>query len=212
MNRKTRINEAGRTMIETIGYIMVMITLTVTVAMAVNSGYHKYECSVIQQQLVDLKKVIMQRYAADGQYFNVKWDDLCAAKAGPRTLMPSRICEENDKGEEECRCAFQKGMHQFDGPVQIGPADCKDGEDYCETFFISFDELPADVCAQLALKAWDVTEGSDLERMDVNGKMWGWGFSPIVKVEGGKPLPAVVKDVSEQCQEGYVNKITWYYN
>ena len=169
MSRKTGINEAGRTMIETIGYIMVMITLTVTVAMVVNSGYHKYECSVIQQQLVDLKKVIMQRYAADGQYFNVKWDDLCAAKAGPRSLMPSRICEENDEGEEECRCAFQKGIHQFDGR-------------------------------------------SDLERMEINGKKWGWAFSPIVNSGGGKPLPAVVKDVSEQCQEGYVNKITWYYN
>ncbi len=204
----------GRTMIESIAYIMVMITLTVTVAMVVNSGYHKYECSVIQQQLTDLKKVIMQRYAADGQYANVKWDDLCADGVGPRSLMPTRVCEKDSEGNQSCHCAFQKGKHAFDGPVSIGKGDCaSEGEqEYCQTYWIEFDELPADVCAQLALKAWDVTEGSDLERMVVNTKIWGWGYSPIVTEGGAKPLPAVVQDVSEQCQDGYVNKIRWYYN
>ena len=195
-------------MIESIAYIMVMITLTVTVAMVVNSGYHKYECSAIQQQLTDLKKVIMQRYAADGQYANVKWDDLCADNVGPRSLMPTRVCNDDN----ECVCAFQRGKHAFDGPVSIGSANCDGSGDYCQTYWIKFEELPTDVCVQLALKAWDTNEGSDLERMVVNTKTWAWSYSPIAMEGGAKPLPATIQDVSDECQEGYVNTITWYYN
>ncbi len=212
-------HQEGRTIVETLGYIMVMIAVTVSFAAAVSRGYYRYESSAIQQELSDLKKVITIRYAADGHYNNVKWDDLCADKAGPKSLMPSIECDST----QGCKCKVQRGRHSFDGPVDIGPADCSvqedDDKETCLTYFIEFRELPKDICAQLASKAWDNMEGSDLERMVVSQgsnhqapKTWVWQFSPISEEQGDKELPPKMTDIVDACSSKYDNTITWYFN
>ena len=203
--------QEGRTIVETLAYIMVMITVTVSFASLVARGYYKYECSAVQQQLTDLKKTIAMRYAIDGHYANVKWNDLCEDAIGPRSLMPIRECTEVD-GKEKCVCASQRGQHTFDGPVNIGPSDCNGSKTFCETYFIEFDELPQDICAQLGAKSWDTMEGSDLDHMVINDTEWGWPSSPISKIEGAKTLPVYVDDAVNACHEGYDNKIVWYFN
>ena len=214
---KNKNNEQGRTIVETLAYIMVMITITVGFAALVNRGYYKYESSAIQQQLTDLKKTISTRYAVDGQYANVKWDDLCEDRLGPSSLMPTRVCNELENNMVKCKCASQRGVHTFDGPVNIGRSECNKTNTFCDTFFIEFDELPQDICAQLALKAWDTIDGSDIDRMVINNITWGWNDSPIVDEDGNrisidKELPALVTDVTQACKEGYENKIRWYFN
>ncbi|HCU58744.1 MAG TPA: hypothetical protein DIC64_02050 [Alphaproteobacteria bacterium] len=213
---KENSHQQGRTFIETIAYIMVMITVTVSFASLVSRGYYKYECSAIQQELTDLKKTISMRYSIDGQYANVKWDDLCEDGIGPRSLMPERICSEDDE-KVQCRCSSQRGLHTFDGPVNIGPSDCNSSNTHCNTFFIEFKELPQDICAQLASKAWDTMDGSDLDRLKVNNTTWGWPNSPITDENGNrnqadKEFPVLVDDAIGACIEGYENKITWYFN
>jgi len=200
-------HEQGRTIVETLAYIMVMIAVTVGVAALVSQGYYKYESSSIQQELNDLKKTIATRYAVDGQYANVKWDDLCEDQIGPRSLMPNRDCE-----SEKCKCEVQRGRHSFDGPVNIGPADCNASNTFCETFFIEFDELPQDICNQLGAKAWDTVSGSDIERMSINDTVWGWPHSPISELGNAKEFPALIQEVSKACKEGDENTIIWYFN
>ncbi len=214
---KENSNQQGRTFIETIAYIMVMITVTVSFASLVSRGYYKYECSAVQQELTDLKKTISMRYSADGQYANVKWDDLCADNIGPRSLMPERVCSEDDDGKLQCSCSSQRGSHTFDGPVNIGPSDCNSSNTSCSTYFIEFNELPQDICAQLAVKTWDTMDGSDLDRLAINNTIWGWPNSPITDADGNKQsadkeLPVLVDDAVKACKEGYENKIRWYFN
>jgi len=95
--------QEGRTFIETLAYIMIMITITAGVASIVSRSYYRYECSAIQQDLVDLHKAITKHYAADGQYANVKWNDLCEDNLGPKSIMPTRVC--TGTGEDmKCLC------------------------------------------------------------------------------------------------------------
>ena len=206
---KTRCSdERGRTFVEVLSYIMIMISITAGMGAAVSRGYYKYEASEVQQQLVDLKKAIAMRYAADGNYALISLDDLCADNAGPHSMMPKRKCETTD-GKEVCKCASQKMHHIFDGSAEIGSAS--DGL----MFYITFSGLPTDICVQLATKAWDLQEGSDLDHMVINtNKTWSWKYSPLFEeVSGAYELPAKIQDAASACgKDGYTNKITWYFN
>ena len=55
MIKLSKSSQTGRSMIEAIGYISVMIMISVSVAAAVNRGYYKYRVSRINQELSDLK-------------------------------------------------------------------------------------------------------------------------------------------------------------
>ena len=212
MQTKRHSAEQGRTIIETLAYIMIMITITASIATVVSRGYYRYECSAIQEDLADLHKAIAKHYAIDGQYAAVKWDDLCEDYLGPKNMMPTRVCQTDADGKEKCKCKNQKGRHIFDGSVFIGPDNCEDG--YCSTFFIQFTDLPHDICAQLGTKNWTTLAGSDLERLKINSTTWRWKYSPIQTEAGAHvyDLPVTVDSVSKACHEGYDNKITWTFN
>lgn len=206
--------QEGRTIIETLAYIMVMITITAGIATMIGRGYYRYECSAIQQDLVDLHKAIAKHYAAEGHYTNISWDDLCEDRLGPRSIVPERVCTTGDDGQQVCKCKVQKGRHIFDGTVDIGSDDCISGGYYCATFYIQFNNLPQDICAQLGSKAWSTISGSDLERMIINTTLWYWQYSPFKPTGSYKKhyLPATVDSVSQACHPGYDNTIKWFFN
>ena len=200
MKQKKYSHQSGRTFVETLGYIAIMIALTVGFAAIANRTYYKYESSKVQQELVDLKKVISARYAADGNYANVKWNDLCADGLGPKSLMPKQKCT-TQGGKRVCSCAVQKGHHAFDGPVNIAPTS-----DFL-LFTITFSKLPKDICSQLGIISWHNGEGSDLEHLKINNKIFRWQPS-----SSEKKLPAQVSDAVSACNKEYDNTITWYFN
>jgi len=188
--------QEGRTFIETLGYIAVMIALTVGFAALVSQIFYRYEASEVQQQLFELKKVISARYSADGTYANIKWSDLCAEKIGPKNLLPKRNCTP----DKESRL---QGHHIFDGAVKIS------SESGGRLFSIQFAGLPKDICAQLGIITWHTSEGSDLDHMEVNNVTFNWPSAG----GSGKTLPAQTSDVVAACNRtDYTNKIKWYFN
>lgn len=194
MKQKFQSNQNGRTIMEMIAYIMIMVTLTAAVATMAHTGYHRYECSQVQLELADLKKIIVMRYAAEGNYKKINWNDLRESHMGPRNIMPTRDCSTQD-------CY---GQHTFEGKIEIGTND-----EYGETFYIEFQELPTDVCNQMGSKQWPSTDGSDLEKMKINDVEW---VLKSQKQDNQKVLPAQTKDVVGACKEGYDNKIRWTFN
>ncbi len=194
MKQKLKNNQSGRTIMEMIAYIMIMVTLTAAIASMVHTGIHRYECSQIQQELADLKKIIVMRYAAAGNYKQISWNDLRESHMGPKSIMPTRDCSTR-------KCY---GQHTFEGKIDIGTND-----EYGETFYIEFQELPTDVCAQMGSKQWPATDGSDMERLQINNTVWTFAS---LKNDGEKVLPAQTKDVVEACKKGYDNKIRWTFN
>lgn len=202
MKLKMTSNQSGRTIMEMIAYIMIMVSLTVAVAALAHTGYHRYECSVIQQELTDLKKLIVMRYAADGNYKKIKWNDLRESHMGPRNIMPTHSCTTTCYGQ-----------HTFEGKIAIGTDE--EYDEYGETFYIEFQELPSDVCIQMGSKQWLSTDGSDLQRIEISNSdehtKAVWTYENLKKGDE-KVLPATVEEVNKICQKGYGNTIRWTFN
>lgn len=186
MKKNSKINEAGRSMIEAIGYISIMITIGVSMAAAVNSGYYKFRLSRINQELTDLKKVVSQRYVAAENYKEVKMDTLIDEKIAPWDT--------------------RDGTHSFGGDVKIGSGD-EDGN----TFYIEFDNVPRGACIELGMRLWLVNDGTDLDLLKINNKTYAWKFSNSVN-NSDYELPAKANDVAEGCTKDYDNDMIWYFN
>lgn len=186
MKKFSRINEAGRSMIEAIGYISVMITISVAMAAAVNSGYYKFRLSRINQELTDLKKVISQRYVAAENYKEVDMETLIEEKIAPWDT--------------------RDGTHSFSGDVKIGS-----GDEQGNTFYIEFDGVPREACVELGMRLWLVNDGTDLDLLKINNKTYAWKFSNSVD-DSDYELPAKAADVAEGCTKDYGNDMIWYFN
>lgn len=194
MRQNFRNNQRGRTMIEAIGYIMIMILVTIAATALVNSGLYHYRLGRIDQELTDLKKVISQRYVASKDYSEVKLSTLCEEGIGPYNVVPSK--------KDGCN---SKGVHSFGGNVEVGNDDD-------HTFFIKFDMLPTGVCTELGSKIWVINDGSDLDWMEINKTTWKWKFSDTERTTNHE-LPANVIDVLKACNaKGPKNEIIWHFN
>lgn len=186
MRKLAKINQSGRTMLEALGYISIMMMVTVSMGTMVNSGYYKFRMSRVNQELDDLKKVVSQRYVAAENYKGVNFQTLIDEKIIPYDTSDKR--------------------HAFSGDVKIGPGDSQG-----TTYFIEFDDLPRSSCVELGLKTWLVNDGSDLDAMKINGKTWGWKFSNSIQ-NPNHQLPAKPVDVAGACTSEWENDIIWYFN
>lgn len=205
MLQKT-VTQAGRTMVEALAYISLMCILTASFAALVTSGYNKYRESRMSVELTDLKKVITQRYVAAQDYSGVSWHDLCAEKIGPSSMLPKTKCEGTGENKK-CKCADSDpvGKHAFSAPVYISP------EYEGALYSIYYEGVPQNMCVQLGSMPWGTLEGSDLERLEINGKSWSWENSIYAK-SGDKNMPADLDDIAKACKEGFENKIKWYFS
>ena len=186
MKRKFVSEQSGRSMIEALGYISVMIMLTIALTASVNSGMNRFKLGRINQELVDLKKAISQRFVAAENYKDISFDTLNNDKVIPNSLRNKR--------------------HSFGGDVSIGK-----GDENGSTFYIEFKDVPAIACAELGSRLWIVNDGSDLDAMDINGKTWAWAYSTSVD-HSNYELPAKATDIATACKKGNENKLKWVFN
>ncbi len=190
----TKTNESGRSMIEALGYISVMIAVSIAVAAAVNSGYYKFRLSRINQELTDLKKFISQRYVAAENYKEVNKDTL-EEKGAPWDT--------------------RNGTHAFSGDVKVGSGKnnkCNDdGDGDGTTFCIEFVDVPRDACVELGLRLWLANDGSDLDAMSINDKIWAWPFSNSVD-DADAELPATAEDIIDKGCTKENNDMIWFFN
>ena len=184
--KKDLVNQSGRSMIEALGYISVMIMLTVALTASVNNGMHQFRLGRINQELVDLKKVISQRFVAAENYKEVSFDILINEKIVPYDVRDKK--------------------HSFGGEVKIGKGDTNGN-----TYYIEFDDVPLQSCTELGTRLWVVNDGSDLDAMKINGKTWAWEYSNSVDSSDYK-LPAKPTDITAACKKGSENKLIWYFN
>lgn len=195
MKRLLKSEQSGRSMIEAIGYISVMIMIGVSAAAAVNSGYYRYRLGRITQQITDLQKVVSQRWSAAADYSGVNWETLYGEKLVPADLLRSG----SDKKS--------KGKHAFSGDITIAST-----ESY-QAYTITFDGLPPDACTELGVKLWVANNGSDLDSIQINGKQtWCWPASIGSNCDKShKDLPVKISDLASVCGQNWKNKIVWTF-
>lgn len=192
MLKKFLQEQSGRTMLEAIGYISVMIAVTIALTATVNSGYDRFRTGRINQQLVDLKKVISQRYVAAENYKDVSFQTLVDEKIVPHDMVGKH----------------NRPTHAFGGFVSIGKAGNN------ELYVITFQDVPQKACIELGSKLWVVNDGSDLYSMTINSITWAWNeYNPDFFAGSIRNhlLPATVADVSKACNQKS-NNIRWSFN
>lgn len=186
-------SELGRSMIEIIGVLAIISTVTMGITKFINSMHDKYKISRITQQITDLRKNISNRYVANGDYSIINTQEMIDSKVVPPDMV--------DGG---------KVIHAYNAEVTFNGAK--------DTYQVTFPKLPHHVCVELALMNWEFSGNSDLYRVKINDTEFNW---PIV-ANGGKELPISITDAEETCilppdeDEGGVaeyndNTITWTF-
>lgn len=192
MAKSFKSEQSGRSMIEALGYISVMMMITISVAASVNSGYYKFKLGRVNQEIVDLKKVVSQRWVASENYKNVNFQTLYDEKILPWSIKTGSETE---------------GKHAFGGKVTIGKGD----DEGC-MYYIKFEGLPRDACVELAAKVWINNDGSDLEKIKVNNTQWTWKYTNCGdSVDSNHLLPLKITTMNE-CQDNWDNTIQWFFS
>ena len=184
MMKKQSSQQSGRSMMEAMAYISIMMLVTVSMSAAVNSGYDKFKLGRINQELSDLKKVVSQRYVAAENYKEVKFDTLINEKIVPYDVRDKK--------------------HAFGGDISIG------SNNEGETYYIRFSDVPHRACMELGSRVWVFNDGSDLDALTINGDTWAWESSIFENPH--HLLPAKISDVGSQCKKDDKNVIEWSFN
>ena len=208
----------GRSMIEMMGYIAVVMAVTVGIGHMISGAYGDYKFSKANMQITDLANSISKAGAIEENYsliidmINGTGEVTNTQKAEGLKLIPSSF-----------RVKGRKIFHAFGGEVKIGiPAsDDVSGTNYENKFYITFYNLNRNQCIDLAVKDWLKSKYTDLYAIVINGTSGAAWYWPAYTAAGGdNVLPvkrSAVAGVSAtqddgQCKDNNNNSIMWVFN
>lgn len=221
---RTACNEKGTTMIETIMYVGFLILLGSILGSYTGTVFKRYKTGRAAQQLIDLKKSILQYTAASEDYQTLTLNKMKADKALPLDMM--------------------SGMHALGGNIKLGPtldADvthksnhnnitiqlgCKEENLNPFLFYIVFEAVPQPACMELLTQGQYFGEGGDLDTIIVNNQTaWQYDYSFIylddiggftkIRLEntpGTNNNHPQIKDAATACSEKDKNTLIWVFS
>lgn len=191
---KTHTNENGFTMLETIMYISVMIVLGGVLAKYVHTVFIRYKTGRVSQQVVDLKKAVIQYTAANEDYARLDLNKMVTDRALPFDLMTK--------------------VNALGGKILLGPVskmstppstDPKDNY----MFYITFEGLPRESCIELLSQGQFYGGGSDIDCIIANDlTRWGYEYSLYTNCGEGNPKSENVAKQTSHGAESITDKIT----
>lgn len=212
---KSHSNETGYTMLETIMYISVLIVLGGVLAKYVHTVFERYKTGRAAQQVVDLKKAIMQYTAKDEDYRKLDLEEMVTHRALPYDLMSRTNA---------------LGGNVLLGPVsKIGTTPSDDAKDNY-MFYITFDGLPQASCVELLSQNQFYGGGTDIDCIIANdATLWGYEYSLFngcgesnptsenvarMTDNGGESISdkITISKAIEACSKKTNNKITWIFS
>ncbi|MBQ9271577.1 MAG: hypothetical protein IJ218_04875 [Alphaproteobacteria bacterium] len=169
-----RDSEKGRSMVEMMGYLMVMMSVIVAIGKIVTAAFNNHRYSTATTQLTELATSMVKAAALDVDYRFVI-DDINGDNK--MNIIPSSF-----------RIAGKKIFHVFGGEVKVGNspfqecAGVTDNDGNCsgeykervDQFQIQYTKLNKKQCVELAMKNWQKNQYTDLYAMDINGHTWFW--------------------------------------
>lgn len=176
-------DEHGYTMLETILYISLLMILAGTIAKFIGNTFMKYKNGRINQQIIDLRKAIIQYTAASENYANLTKEEMAGIN-GNGTPINGKI--------NNFPMDMKIGYHALNGKIKIGSSrivretgtmGAEETTTYDYMFFITFVSLPYKSCIEILTQGQFYGDGSDLDTLIVNG--------PNVPVESGDDNSAI---------------------
>ena len=148
MTQKAKKHEAGFTLLEVVGALIIGSVVFSLVALAISSGMNSARVSAAQESLSYLRMNIHDAYSHVLSFASISNDELIAAKAVPQTMLI------NDSI-----------TNAWNGDVTV--ASASDGR----AFTIQYDDVPEDACIKFGSQRdmWDALSinGTDIERETV---------------------------------------------
>ena len=208
-------NNYGRTMLETIMYLGILMCITMTLFSYVNQMTLRYKIGRTAQQLMDLKKAIVHYTAADESYSQIAPEAMSKAQAIPLDMR---------SGSDS---TFR---HALGGTAEFGPLTRILGNEknYNYMFFIRFNGIPHAACTELLTQGHFYSDGSDLDSVIINGKyMWRFEHSfyptdniahvqtkmPTSNTEAGAAtMHLTLSETAAACYEKTNNTILWIFS
>lgn len=191
--------QKGRSMVEMMGYMAVVLTVVAAIGNLVSHAYDEFKYSKASMQVSDLAAAIVRSSAVDTDYSSV-------------TGMVGSV---NDKGKQIIPKSFRvvgnKIYHAFGGEVNVGVMS---GD--ATKFFIRFTKLKRKQCIELAMKEWQNNQSVDLYQIAVNSHYWYWSvYSDVSSSDGTLPIKrsavAGTGSGNGQCSDNN-NTIMWVFN
>lgn len=193
-------NEKGTTMLETILYISFLFMLGSTIYSNISKGVNRYKTGRLTQQLVDLKKAIIQYTAVDEDF--------------------SKLSEEGMRRTSSMPIDMRQLRHALSGSVKFGPAtEIATTTDAINKYlyYITFENVSNKACIEVITSAQFYTTGSEMDSIIVNER-YGWQY-PFSHFDLNTSTTRILTshnfsypDVAAACSEGAHNNITWIFS
>lgn len=199
-------NERGSTMMETIMYISILGALGVVLASYAGAVITRYKTGRIAQQILDLKKAIINFTAADESYANLNEDIMQEKKAIPLDMRNLH--------------------HALSGKIRfgaVGDGTIDPNDKYL--FYITFEDIYQKGCIELLSQGQFYNNGSDLDALIVNNNTaWYYEYSfydttqiktrykinsLLSSVGSSRPT---LEQISKACSRREDNDITWIFS
>jgi len=209
-------NEYGRTMLEMIMYLGILMCLTITIAGYMHKMMLRYKVGRTAQQIIDLKRAIIHYTAADESYAKISPEDMSKTIAVPLDMRTS--------SDSIARHALG-GTAEY-GPVKNIVADTDKAYDYM--FYIRFNNIYQAGCIELVTQGQFYGDGSDLDSLVVNNThIWRYehSFYPtdgIANIHTTTPTNNTatgtakifieLTDALAACSDKRNNTITWIFS
>ena len=187
-----KVNEKGRSMVEMMGYMAIMMAVIVAVGKIVTNIFDEHKISQASLQLGDLAAAISKAGAMEKDYSDVDF----------KKYIPTSY-----------RVAGNKIFHIFGGEVVVSAVS-----DYPDKFSVTFNGLRRKQCIEMAMKDWRRNQNVDLYAIGVNNTYLYW---PVYKsgVSGDSSLPMTRIKLTGTggndnglCNLAVGNTVTWIFN
>ena len=177
---RTTSNEHGYTMLETIMYIGILVALGGTIANTVAKGFARYKVGRAIQQIVDVKKTVVQYTASWENYGDIdtgndqtELGELCNQKLIKDKAIPLDISKSADG---------KNLYHALGGKIYIGSfanfgyidndsfTRCNNNNNPTNKymFYVTFTDLPKHNCVEILTQGQFHGQGSELDAIIVN--------------------------------------------
>lgn len=200
-------NEQGRTMIEMILYISILIVLGAALAQTAARIFKRYNVGRASQQIIDIKKTILMFTAADEDYTKLSNQALQDANAIPLDMANMK--------------------HALGGRIIVGPATkfpdntSENAPNNKYMFFVTFDRVDKASCIEILSQGQFFTTGSEMDTLNVNNNWWNYKYSLFMPGGTRLNLPDErrltqqrlnVNTALDACNKKTDNVITWIFS
>ena len=206
-----RSNESGRTMLETIMYLGLLIVIGASAAQHMHQAFRRYKIGRTAQQVIDFKKAVIQFTAADEDYTNLSVINMDAEHSVPLDMRATKNTN--------------MARHALGGSVTTGPVGTEGNDRYL--FYITFNNLFQGGCVEILTQGQFYGNGSELDTLIINNKhAWRYPYSfynttsidnvhILAPASANAPVASIhlnITEALEACSQKKDNTITWIFS